>query len=676
MSRNQSANEGSQIAVSGVKGRPMLIWVGKRPLRHVTVFPAQHIETFAPAANRNAVEQPDHIWQDWPKAYPKGGLLFHGDNKEVLAHLLANGFRGRVNLIYIDPPFDSGADYVRKVQLRGVSGTAKIEGESYSLGEQIQYTDIWTNDNYLQFMYERLILMKELLAEDGSIWLHCDSRRNYHLRCLMDEVFGAEHFSNEVIREKQRGGKHHVKKALGSIHDTIFHYGRGDDVTWHHIRREVPERVLLERYPHEDEKGRYALADCRNFSGVDRPNLTYEFLGFHGTWKWTHEEMLRKFETGEVIQTSEGNVPRRKVRPSEDGDLIQSLWYDVPDSNGSKDYPTEKSEELLDRIIRLTTNPGDLVLDCFIGSGTACAVAQRLGRRWIACDINKGAIQTTSRRLQTIIHDQLKELGKPRQLNTHPAADAPREPAPAQLAFTVHRVNDYDLAIQHNEAVNLACEHIGIERTHADGFFDGVLDRKLAKIIPLGHPLSPLDLEEVKRELEARPDEDRGVVLVCLGKELAADAWLEDWNRLRKGKKAVNRIEVIELRTDARFGKFFAHQPASARVTIKWEQEKLQIDVEDFISPSILQRLALDGSLARVKITDWRSMVDCVLIDTDFDGKVFNVVLSDVPQKKNDLVRGAYTLRYAPTGSTTNRTVAVKIIDMLGEEVLVTQPVG
>jgi len=356
--------------------------------------------------------------------------------------------------------------------------------------------------------------------------------------------------------------------------------------------------------------------------------------------------------------------------------LANNVWMDFPHMGSLSDYPTEKSEEMLQRVIEWASNPGDLVLDCFIGSGTACAVAQRLGRRWIACDINKGAIQTTSRRLQTIIHDQLKELGKPRQLNTHPAADAPREPAPAQLAFTVHRVNDYDLAIQHNEAVNLACEHIGIERTHADGFFDGLLDRKLAKIIPLGHPLSPLDLEEVKRELESRPDEDRGVVLVCLGKELAADAWLEDWNRLRKGKKAVNRIEVIELRTDARYGKFFAHQPASARVTIKWEQEKLQIDVEDFISPSILQRLALDGSLARVKITDWRSMVDCVLIDTDFDGKVFNVVLSDVPQKKNDLVRGAYTLRYAPTGSTTNRTVAVKIIDMLGEEVLVTQPVG
>ena len=676
MNKNHSTNEESQVAISGVKGRPMLVWVGKRPLRHVTAFPAQHIETFAPPLNSNAWEQRDNMWQDWPKAYPRGGLLFHGDNKEVLAHLLANGFRGKVNLIYIDPPFDSGADYVRKVQLRGVSGAAKIEGESYSLGEQIQYTDIWTNDNYLQFMYERLILLRELLAEDGSIWLHCDHRRNYHLRCLLDEVFGAEHFRNEVVREKQRGGKHHVKRALGSIHDTILHYGKGDDVTWHHTRREVPERILLERYPYEDEKGRYALADCRNFSGIDRPNLTYEFLGFHGTWKWSYDEMLRKFESGEVVQSSEGNVPRRKVRPSEDGDLIQSLWYDVPDGNGSKEYPTEKSEDLLDRVIQLTTDPGNVVLDCFIGSGTTCAVAQRLGRRWIACDINKGAVQTTSRRLQTVIHEQIKELGKPRQLNTNPAANASQEPAPAQLAFTVHRVNDYDLAIQHNEAVNLACEHIGIERTYADSYFDGLMDRKLAKIIPLGHPLTPLDLEEVKRELEARPDEDRSVVLVCLGKELAADAWLEDWNRLRKGKKAVNRMEVIELRTDARYGKFFAHQPASARVTIKWEQEKLQIDIEDFISPSILQRLSLDGSLSPVKITDWRSMVDCVLIDTDFDGKVFNVAFSDVPQKKDHLVKGAYTLRLAPAGSTTSRTVAVKIIDMLGEEVLVTQPVG
>lgn len=211
-------SEKKEIKITAAKGRPMLTWVGKRPLRSVTAFPAQHVETFNPhpasghplpggegnnpsPSGRGAGVREDP-WNDWPAAYPHGGLLFHGDNKEVLGHLLANGFRGKVKLIYIDPPFDSGADYVRKVQLRGGAATAKIDGESYALGEQIQYTDIWANDNYLQFMYERLMLLRELLAEDGSIYLHCDWHKNHHLRCLMEEVFSAENFRSQIVREK------------------------------------------------------------------------------------------------------------------------------------------------------------------------------------------------------------------------------------------------------------------------------------------------------------------------------------------------------------------------------------------------------------------------------------------------------------------------------------------
>lgn len=140
----------AEVKITAAKGRPMLTWVGKRPLSYVTAFPAQHVETFAPSHSELGTPNSE-LWADWPAAYPKGGLLFHGDNKEVVAHLLANGFRGKINLIYIDPPFDSGADYVRKVTLRGAKGTAKIDGETYTLGEQIQYADIWANDNYLQF---------------------------------------------------------------------------------------------------------------------------------------------------------------------------------------------------------------------------------------------------------------------------------------------------------------------------------------------------------------------------------------------------------------------------------------------------------------------------------------------------------------------------------------------
>lgn len=114
------------VSITKAKGRPMLAWVGKRPLTQVIAFPAQHVETFDP--DNDAGRRKEVIWHDWPKAYPHGGLLFHGDNKEVLGHLLANGFRGKVNLIYIDPPFDSGADYVRKISLRGSTGTAKLDG--------------------------------------------------------------------------------------------------------------------------------------------------------------------------------------------------------------------------------------------------------------------------------------------------------------------------------------------------------------------------------------------------------------------------------------------------------------------------------------------------------------------------------------------------------------------
>lgn len=242
---------------------------------------------------------------------------------------------------------------------------------------------------------------------------------------------------------------------------------------------------------------------------------------------------------------------------------------------------------------------------------------------------------------------------------------------PSQLSFAVYRVNDYDLQIQHNEAVNLACEHIGIKRTKSDSFFEGELGKKLVKIIPFNHPLSPPDLEEIKAELNARPEEDRDVVVVSLGRELAVDAWLEDWNRYRKQKSFPNKIEFIELRTDERYGKFFEHKPARARVEIKRAYGKIKIRIRDFISPSILERLEQQAGVLTPQIEDWRSMVDSVMIDTAYDGRVFNVTYSDVPERKNDLVVGEYELD-APKGKT---NVAVKITDMLGEEVLETSKV-
>ncbi len=176
------------------------------------------------------------------------------------------------------------------------------------------------------------------------------------------------------------------------------------------------------------------------------------------------------------------------------------------------------------------------------------------------------------------------------------------EPRPVQLSFAVYRVNDYDLQIQHNEAVNLACEHIGITRTRTDHYFDGTLGKKLVRIIPFGHPLTLLDLEELKKELEARPDEERDIVVVCLGKETAVDGWLEEWNRLRKKGDAPNRLEVIELRTDPKYGKFFVHQPAHAKVDIRQVNGKILVEIKDFISPTIIERLQQQIEVLRQQV--------------------------------------------------------------------------
>jgi hypothetical protein len=346
--------------------------------------------------------------------------------------------------------------------------------------------------------------------------------------------------------------------------------------------------------------------------------------------------------------------------------------YIAAPSHERSGYPTQKPEVLLERIIRASSNPGDLVLDCFSGSGTTAVAAQRLGRRWLCCDINKGAIQTTTKRIQSVIVEQLRRKNSERQSELAFGQESEGDPKPSQVGFSIWRVNDYDLAIQHNEAVNLACEHIGVTRTLSDSFFDGTVGSKLVKIIPFGHPLSPADLGDLQRELEARPNESRDIVVVCLGKELAVDSWLADWNRMRKQGDTPNKIEVIELRSDPKYGKFIAHKPASARVEIRRMKDTLVVEVKDFVSPTIVERLQEQaGPLLAPKIPDWRAMVDSVMIDPAYDGKVFNITLADVPERKQDYVQGTYELD-APKGKT---TVAVKITDMLGEEVLYTHGV-
>ncbi len=597
----------NKIKITPAKGRPMLNWVGKKPLDYVKGFPAQLVEVFDPLKSGRIVKTPSYekLKDNWQN------LLFHGDNKDVLATLLELGFRGKIDLIYIDPPFKSGADYVRKVELRGLKNLGKIDEDEASLLQQTMYFDIWNNDTYLQFMYERLILLKELLAEMGSIYVHLDWHVGHYIKLLMDEIFGEENFRNEIVWVYS-GATSPGMNVYARRHEIILWYSKSEKYTFE------PDRIRQE------------------YSETSKKMIGKKKIFHHGKEAVT-------------------------IKLSESGKFPED-WIYIPTgiamANEHLGFQTQKPEALFERIIKASSNSDDLVLDCFIGSGTTARVAQKLGRRWIGCDINKGAIQITSRELQKIINEQIKK-----KETKYPS-------------FATYKVNNYDLQLLRTEAIELAVQHIGIQRTKTDSFFDGTLGKNLVKIIDFNHPFTLLDLQLIQDELKKRPNEDRNITVVCLGKELAVDPAIDKWNKTRpykntETKEKINLIEVIELKTDKKYGNFLIHKSDEAKVNIERKDDKAIIEILDFISPTIIERLNIDNTLFKIKIPDFRSMIDYILIDTNYDGKTFHIVYSDVPEKKDDLIKGKYELEI-PEEKT---RIAVKIIDMLGEEALIVEEI-
>ncbi len=662
----------NKIKITSAKGRPMLNWVGKKPLDCVKGFPSQLVETFDPLNSKRVIEIPtfNELKDNWQN------LLFHGDNKDILATLLELGFRGKIDLIYIDPPFKSGADYVRKVELRGLKNLGRVEEDETSILQQTMYFDIWNNDSYLQFMYERLMLLIELLSETGSIYVHLDWHVGHYIKLLMDEVFGQENFRNEIVWRKLTAAKAQ-SQFFSNVKDIILFYSKAKNCIFNSQFLEGQKDDKNYPYIEKGTGRRYGSFDLtQRGSGPPRyfeDKLLHPPTGKH--WILSQENINKIMGEGRIIFTSSGLPRIKRYLDEKKGNYLGDLWIDdkvAPLSANDSErlgFETQKPEALLKRIIKASTKDSEqaledgenipLVLDCFIGSGTTAAVAQKLGRRWIVCDINKGAIQMTSKRLQKIILEQIKNDKNNKQ----------QSPLEEKMliskynTFAVYKVNDYDLKLLKTEVIELAVQHIGIQRVRTDIFFDGYLGKTLVKIIDFNNPLTLLDLQLIQDELKKRPNEDRDITIVCLGKELAVDPWVEEWNK----KHPVNKIGLIELKTDKKYGNFLIHKPAEAKVKVeRTAKNKALIKIENFISPTIIERLNIDNNLFKVKIPDFRSMIDTVLIDSNYNSNTFHIVYSDVPEKKNDLIKGKYEIEILAD----KVKIAVKIIDMLGEEVL------
>jgi len=356
-----------KIKITPAKGRPMLYWIGKKPLDYVKGFPAQLTELFDPLKKVGSRQYAigsikyEYLKENWHN------LLLHGDNKEVLATLLENGFRGKIDLVYIDPPFKSGADYVRKVELRGLKNLGRIEEDEASVLQQTMYFDIWNNDAYLQFMYERLMLLKELLADTGSIYVHLDWHVGHYIKLLMDEVFGQENFRNEIVWKYF--GPTSTEKNFPRKHDYILFYTKSNNYYFDEVA------TLIEY----DEKA------VRRYDKIDEHEKRYKIY-------YDKNGKSRKAYMKEGKPTEVFEIP-----------FVQGI------ASERLGFATQKPEELIKRFVVASTTTNEIVLDCFCGSGTTLAVAQKLGRRWIGCDINKGAIQITAKRIAKIIKEQIKE---------------------------------------------------------------------------------------------------------------------------------------------------------------------------------------------------------------------------------------------------------------------------
>ena len=554
-----------------IKGFPELRWTGKRPYDSTQYYPAQLRERYGEETN------------GWINK------IFWGDNLQVMSHLLKK-YRGKIDLIYIDPPFDSKADYKRKIEIKGI-GKAETDSTSF---EEKQYGDIWTNDEYLQFMYERLVILREILSDTGCIYLHCDWHKAHHLRMLMDEVFGPDRFVNEVIWHYSGAGT--PKGCWAKRHDNLFVYSKTSTYTFNadDVRTEYAA-TTVERFSH-------AINNVRN--GVNFGSQSLNPLGKYP------EDVL-------------------------------DVSIEAPSASIRTGYPTQKPEALIEKIIKASSNPGDLVFDCFMGSGTTQAVAMKLGRRFLGADINLGAIQTTTKRLIGIAQDLSQQ--------TLDADDV------KYTGFEVYNVNNYDFFRNPVEARDLIIQALEIQPFEQSNVWDGEKDGRMVKIMPVNRIATKADLEELKANLpyktyEKRKEENPSqpvekFTIVCMGHEPDLAASLQ--KELSDYKLDIEIVDILRDKSELEL-----KREAEAEVV----REGGKLVIRAFYPMNLLQKL----SLQKEYVEDWRQLVESIMIDWNYDGVVMQPAVTDIPDKKS-LVLGVYDI---PDDA---GTIKVKITDLLSE---------
>ena len=594
--------------------------------------------------------------------------LIWGDKKYVLPSLLPE-FAGKVNLIYIDPPFNTDANFSFTATIPQHDddeddGADLTFTKQPSVIEQKAYRDTWGRglDSYLQWFYETVVLLRELLAEDGSIYVHLDWHVAHYAKAVLDEVFGYDNFKNEIVWK--RTAARSDSKTYNHIHDVIFLYSKSEKYIFHKQYTEHSEEYQDDKYSMKDDNGRRFTLDNMT-SPNPRPNMMYEWKGYPHPdkgWRYSKETMQKLDEEGKIWYPKDKSQRPRLIRYLDEskGRTLDSVWMDIFPVNSQASerlmYRTQKPESLLERIIKASSNEGDLVLDCFCGSGTTAATVEKLNRRWLTCDLGRFAIHTARKRLlgnEKVKPFVVQNLGKyERQAWMQAEFDQPEQRANLEAAYRNFIIDLY-------QARPLA----GYAWLH------GVKAGRLVHVGGVDAPVSPGDVKALVLEFWKVVGKEKD--LQTNGIDILGWDFAFELNEMATQFAAENKVdlkfkkiprEVLEKKAveqgDIRFFELASLQ-VDAKVSNRQKME-LALSLQNFIVPPDEVPEDVQG-----KISHWSQWIDYWAVDWNYHDDTFHNEWQSYRTKQNTKLELAVSHIYEAPGK---YQVVVKVIDILGND--------
>lgn len=484
-----------------------LVWNGKTNEVTNTVLPFQTIEIVdEPRSEKVAKVQQDLFATGGRQTGGWTNKLIWGDNKLILSSLKNGPLRqeieeqGGIKLIYIDPPFDVGADFSMDIEIGDESLT-----KNPSVLEELAYRDTWGRgtDSFLAMIYERLLLMKGLLAEDGSIYVHCDWRVSAYMKQVLSEVFSEDRFINEI--SWQRFGAHNDGKKFGVITDTIYFFSKSNEYTYNQQNEPYSDQYIKERFTMEDERGKFypnvltgkGPGPARSFRG----EMLSPPKGRHWSQVQTKIDLLDK--EGRLYYSKDGTPYLKQYLHEYPGRPVQNLWTDIFMTKSGPEllgYPTQKPERLIERIVKTSSNKDDLIADFFMGSGTTMATAEKLGRKWIGSDMGKFSIHTARKRMIGVQRQLKNENRKYRAFEILNLGRYERQHYVGTNENLREEEREAQLAKKEHDFVALITKAYKAETIQGFNTFQAKRAARLVAIGPINLPVSRLFVDEVVAE--------------------------------------------------------------------------------------------------------------------------------------------------------------------------------